>query len=82
MSDYYKQDRKIDLTQSRLINDLAKILTKRIKSTDGCPMQTLIEIGITEFFFDRGVEFSTYEGPIKKGDSHEPVANSGTSGEQ
>jgi len=82
MSDYYKQDRKIDLAQSILINDLAKTLAKRIKTTDGCPMQTLIEIGITEFFFDRGVEFSIYQGPIEKGDLHEPVADSGTPGEQ
>lgn len=81
MTEYYKQERKLDVTQTRLINNLARQLAKKVMSPEGCFVQTLIEVGITEFVFEQNVEFSTYKGPTEKGDLHERVADSGTPGE-
>jgi len=62
---YWKLDRKLEVRQTKLINELSKILAKKLKHETGCPASTKIEMGITEFFFMKGVEFDTYQEPIE-----------------
>lgn len=69
---YWKLDRKLDVRQTKLINELGKILAKKLKHETGCPASTTIEMGITEFFFMKGVEFDTYQEPIEH-DHQEPT---------
>lgn len=58
--EYWKQDRKLDAPATTVINELGKILAKKIRDPGGCPIQTLIEVGITEFLFERKIEFGKY----------------------
>lgn len=83
MTEYWKQERKLDVFQARTVNDLTKALVKKIgaENTVSPPakiLHTQIEIGITEFLFAHVVEFGRYQGPNSQGEPHEPMVDSGT----
>lgn len=76
--DYWKQDRKLDMAETKTIYDMSRHISASVGLTEYYTRQK-IEIAITEFLFEHDLQFVRRSQP---GGTDERVVDSGEVGGQ
>jgi hypothetical protein len=74
--DYWKQDRKLDITETKSIYNMSRHIGVSLGITEFYTRQK-IEIAITEFLFEHDLQFVRHS---KSGDTDERVVDTGEAG--